>query len=297
VTDTLEHTARQIAERGRDELVARLRPAFQEAARAHADVLEIEPEQLEQMVQRAADRADGLQWRRALASVASEQLGIGMGEALSHPAVARAQAIVGAPSYEESLTKLKAAAKAPPEQTPEPAPEAQTEVEEPAAADDDESEVAEAEPQATMEAEAVDAPDDDEPLESEEPAGAAAAEASQSAEEDEEGPTQEDGTLRIAAVHLGGIANLKPAEEGIELRLSDAGLDIARDESEVLGRLAWDDISELQVPHPRGVRRRRRSETHLVVRTAHGDASFQIPGLTADELRQHLDPMIKRYKR
>src|SRR5689334_43239 len=87
VTETLDHTARRIAERGREELVARLRPAYQEAASAHADVLELDDDQLEQMVQSAVDRADGLQWRRALAAVASDELGIGLGEALAHPAV------------------------------------------------------------------------------------------------------------------------------------------------------------------------------------------------------------------
>ncbi len=106
MSETLEHTARRIAEQGREALLARLRPAFAEAAAAHGDALALDDEQLEQMVQRAADRADGLQWRRALASVATEQLGIGLGEALSHPAVARAQTIVGAPSYEEALNAL-----------------------------------------------------------------------------------------------------------------------------------------------------------------------------------------------
>ena len=42
-------------------------------------------------MQSAADRADGLQWRRALAEVAAEELGVTSPEALSHPAVARAQ--------------------------------------------------------------------------------------------------------------------------------------------------------------------------------------------------------------
>ena len=266
MTDTLEHTARQIAEHGREELLARLRPAFKEAASAHADVLELAPEQLEQMVQRAADRADGLQWRRALASVASEQLGIGMGEALSHPAVARAQAIVGAPTYEESLEKLKAAAAKRPQPEPEPALEPDAPVEE-------EPEPHEQEPEA-------------QDAEAHEP----------EAEEPEAGEVSEDGNLRIAAIHVGGIANLSPAESGIELRLSPDGLDIARQENEVLGRLAWADIAELEVPAPRGLRRKRRAETQLVVRTGHGDASFEIPGLSAEELRGHLEPMLKRYK-
>ncbi len=36
------------------------------------------------------------------------------------------------------------------------------------------------------------------------------------------------GRLRLDAVHLGGIAHLKPAEGDIELRLSEEGLDIVR---------------------------------------------------------------------
>ncbi|MDQ6803384.1 MAG: hypothetical protein M3065_00110 [Actinomycetota bacterium] len=103
---TLEDSARRIAQRGREALLERLRGAFEAAAAAHADVLELNEERLERMVQDAAERADGLQWRRALATVATEELGIGLGEALGHPAVARAQAIVGAPSYEEGLAAI-----------------------------------------------------------------------------------------------------------------------------------------------------------------------------------------------
>lgn len=102
MTDTLEDTAHRIADRGRDALVARLRPAFEQAAATHADLLELDSDQLDRMVQNAADNADGLQWRRALASVATEELGIGLGEALSHPAVERAQSIVGAPSTRQA---------------------------------------------------------------------------------------------------------------------------------------------------------------------------------------------------
>jgi hypothetical protein len=99
VTDRLEHTAQRIAERGRASLVDYLRPAFQRSAAAHAGRVELSPDQLEQMVQESADRADGLLWRRALAGVASDVLDISLGEALGHPAVARAQAIAGAPPY------------------------------------------------------------------------------------------------------------------------------------------------------------------------------------------------------
>ncbi len=134
MTDSLEDTAQRIAERGRDALVERLRPAFRDAAAKHADVLELRDEQIEEMVQRAADRADGLQWRRALAGVATEELGIGLGEALSHPAVARAQAIVGAPSYEERREAVvagrpEASAATTPEPQPEPEPQSEPQLE------------------------------------------------------------------------------------------------------------------------------------------------------------------------
>jgi hypothetical protein len=106
MAEALEESAQRIAERGRAALLDRLRGAFEEAAAAHADVLELGDDKLERMIQDAADRADGLQWRRALAAVATEELGIGLAEALGHPAVARAQAIVGAPSYEEGLAAI-----------------------------------------------------------------------------------------------------------------------------------------------------------------------------------------------
>ncbi|HEY5319161.1 MAG TPA: hypothetical protein VIJ20_14320 [Solirubrobacteraceae bacterium] len=106
MTKTLDESAQRIADRGREALLERLRGAFEEAAAAHADVLELDADMLERMIHRAVDRADGLQWRRALATVATEELDIGLGEALGHPAVARAQEIVGAPSYEEGLAAI-----------------------------------------------------------------------------------------------------------------------------------------------------------------------------------------------
>jgi hypothetical protein len=106
MAEALEDSAQRIAGKGREALLGRLREAFEETAAAHAEVLELGPGRLDQMVERAADRADGLQWRRALAAVATEELGISLGEALGHPAVARAQEIVGAPSYEDGLAAI-----------------------------------------------------------------------------------------------------------------------------------------------------------------------------------------------
>jgi hypothetical protein len=275
VTEDLDQTAQQIADRGREALVERLRPAFRDAAAQHADVLELSDEQLEQMVQRAADRADGLQWRRALATVATEELGIGLGEALSHPAVERAQSIVGAPSYEESLVALTAR-----RQT-----EAENEEEEALAAevdevDDVDGEAESDEDEAESEADEADAP------------------VGGTAEHEAVAMADDPDSIRVAVIHLGGVANLEPGEGDIELRVSEVGLDIVRGIDETLGRLTWGDIRELTVPSPRGLLRRRRdAPANLVIRTENGDASFEAPAVGADELRAHLAPLIERHGR
>lgn len=273
--DTTEQTAQRIAARGREELLARLRPAFAEAAAAHADVLELNPDQLEEMVQRAADRADGLQWRRALAAVATEELGISLGEALGHPAVERAQEIVGAPSYEESLAKLG------------PLPDKEQEGEngdvEATAAEESMVE-AEEEPAKPLDAAELD--EQDEPTTAEEPATPGDNGTLPASDEPE--------ALQLTAVHLGGIANLAPAESDIRLEFSAHGLDVIRGSDTILGRLGWEDIRALDVPGPRGWRKRRRDQPcHLVVRTDHGDASFEIPGLSSSDLRDHLETVRK----
>jgi hypothetical protein len=307
VTDTLELSAKRIAERGRDELLSKLRPAFAEAASAHADVLKLDADQLEQMVQRAADRADGLQWRRALASVATEELGIGLGEALGHPAVQRAQAMVGAPSYEDSLKALReprngngngaATAEAAPEPRPEeqrapappvPPPAAQAPAPQTAAATrpqpvappKPEPEAAAPEPTPAPQAKAEPQP---------EPAGPRPAPAA---------PRRpaEPPPIRVTAIHLGGVTGLRPGESEIELRLSDDGLDISRRPGELFGRLSWNEMHGLEVPPVRGLLRRRRDpRAHLVVRAEHGDASFEIPAVAPEELREHLEPLLVRH--
>ena len=100
--DPAELAARRIAERGRDALVVWLRPVFAETIASSGASETIDAVGLERMVQAAADRADGVVWRRALAEVATRELEIGLGEAAEHPAVRRAQEILGAPAYPES---------------------------------------------------------------------------------------------------------------------------------------------------------------------------------------------------
>jgi hypothetical protein len=405
----VETQAHQIAARGREALVERMRIAYGDAAAAHADVISLDDEHIEAMVQSAADRADGLQWRRALAAVAAEELGISATEALSHPAVLRAQALVGAPSYEQSLAELIArpvplpapataitgngagAEGAVPEPeppqpqdalsepileppAPEPAPEPASELAsepaseapaaEPAVALEqergsgaDELETVEAddvvlellpEPDPIeYETEAYDvessfveaeeqAPPTPEPFTAAPEPSAAAPEPFAAAEEqpplpsnpfsaqrteplaqepladeqDEQqtAPIQEDeqesAPLReeeievsFAAIHLGGVANLPTKREGLTVRLSSDGLDIMQGERNIIGRLVWDEIEALEVPNLRVRRRQKQARARLVVRTPHGDASFEVPEVPAEELRDRVEPLMRIFGR
>ena len=381
MTDTdvdLETLAQRIADGGHDALVARLRSAYADAAAAHADLISLDDERIEAMVQSAAGHADGLQWRRALADVAADELGVSVTEALTHPAVARAQALVGAPSYEQSLAELIARPvpadvlpePEPPAPEPEPEPEPAPPVPEPPASawrsvSDVDSELPQtAEHQAVAIAEGSDAPADElettqadeletveaddvvlellpepDPIEYE--AAAYDVEATYTEEEpptlepepfsaaaiDEEFDQQgapiaapepaaqaetqampymeaepvieyrEELELVIPAIHQGGVANLPTKREGLGVRLSADGLDILQGDRDIIGRLSWDEIETLEVPNQRA--RRRRSEPHarLLVRTPHGDASFDVPGISSDELRDRVEPIVRLYGR
>ena len=366
MTDTdvnVETLAQRIAARGRDALVERLRVAYSDAAAVHADIVSLDDKRIETLVQSAADRADGLQWRRALAGVAAEELDLTIPEALSHPAVARAQTLVGAPSYEQSLAELiarpvppassnggeltGAPAGAPAtsvastpdgqleleaEPAPEPTPEPEFEADrlEAVEADDEvfdllpepdpvelDTVLYEAQPDYTEQdapptlepepfAEETDGTDEASPEQpsvaegaSSEAEGASSEAEGASSEAEEPAAAQEPSSeedLQVTAVHLGGVANLPTHQEGLGLRLSENGLDILQSGGEIIGRLVWEEIDALEVPHMR-TRRRRQQAAHarLVVRTAHGDASFEIPGFASDELRDRIEPLISRY--
>lgn len=371
----VDELSRQIADEGREALVARLRSAYADAAAAHADIVSLTDARIEELVQNAADHADGLQWRRALATVASRRLGVSVVEALSHPAVSRAQALLGAPSYEQSLAELIAQPVPPaqaeppaavPVETEDPEPPAQVEPDDaPEIAGqmqlDEEGEAGVAvEPEATMpmtleheraevpvsddslpeELEEVEADDtavallpepepafeDDAEAEAEaeaeatapEPeaeAGAsaepadeadvgAAAETEQDAEtaESEQATTQPDSgdgpleDLRVPIIHLGGVASLPTHEPGMDIRLSAEGLDIMHSTGEIIGRLMWDEIYMIDVPNQRKRRRHPDRDPRLIVRTNQGDATFEVPGYVADELRDRVALRFERYQ-
>ena len=101
--------------------------------------------------------------------------------------------------------------------------------------------------------------------------------------------------LRVPAVHTGGIETLKPGDKDIELRLSDAGLDvIKRSSGEAIGRLAWGEITGVELAQAKRSLRGRRRAQSLQVRTARGQASFELPGLSDEEAAEHLRPLLQR---
>jgi hypothetical protein len=326
----VEELAQRIAAGGRDALERRLRGAYADAAAAHADIVALDDARIEAMVQSAADRADGLQWRRALAGVASEELGITVAEALSHPSVVRAQAIVGAPTYEQSLAELinrpvpppggisnGSAATDGPAGPPVPLAQAEPELEAEPPEPEVEAPVAEVPEQLSDELEAIEADDEifdllpePEPIEletqlyetlpayTEEQAPPTLEPEPFVAEDEDEDERYESEDLRVTAIHLGGVANLPASRDGLDLRLSASGLDILQSDEEIVGRLPWEEIDALEVPNQRARRRRQpKDRARLVVRTRHGDASFEVPGFSPEELRDRVEPLISRYGR
>jgi hypothetical protein len=450
----VDDLSQRIAARGRVALVERLRTAYKDAASAHGDIVSLGEDRLEALVQNAADHADGLQWRRALAGLAAEELGVTIAEALSHPAVVRAQSLVGAPSYEQSLAELitrpippplpskqrdyddperppaqidgqlqlsaedereaaaAAAAAAAEAGSGEPEPEAHFEhaqaelpvtdeshaegLEE-TIADDSHAEgfeetitddshadgleetiaddaivelLPEPDPSFEVDTESYDlsaehahgeagdnvwttpeAEMHSEPeveVQSEPEAGdvqtepeadaptapadrvaaalglaygtapgdaatgdAAGAEALEQRTGGEfvgrapagpevaaDSPSVGDGVgeLTVTAVHLGGVANLPTGGDGLGLRMSELGLDIMRSGDDIIGRLPWSEIEALEVPSPRRRRRNHNVAARLVVRTRQGDASFEIPGYSSEELRDRVELRLDRYR-
>ena len=326
-----EQLAQRIADRGREALLERLRPAFAAAAAAHADVIQLDEERIEQMVQRAADRADGLQWRRALAGVAVDELGIGLAEALGHPAVVRAQELAGAPSYEDALAGIgrgeaaradaaepQAEAEAEPEREaeteagaePEAEPEAEAEVlpeQEPEAEPEPEPE-AEAQPEPEAEPEPEPEPEPEAEAQPEPEAGPEAEPEEQAEPEPGEAsfngvesvaaarPTGSDSrVVTLRAVHLEGLQNAAQADADLRLRFSGRGIEVLRRSNNVaLARMRWREIQGIELPHSRGrLRRRRREDAQITVHSERGRMLFEVPGVTADEVKARLAPIVE----
>ncbi len=101
--------------------------------------------------------------------------------------------------------------------------------------------------------------------------------------------------LRLSAVHLNGIESLRHGDRDIELRLSNAGLDVLkRSTGAAIGRLEWREIEKVELPPPRRGLRSGRRARELHVSTGRGEAQFELPGLSDEELHEHLEPTLAR---
>ena len=103
--------------------------------------------------------------------------------------------------------------------------------------------------------------------------------------------------LRLAAVHVSGIESLRNGEEDLELRFSDAGLDLLKASSGAsIGRLHWSEIHDIDVKRSRRGARPGRRVQELRVHAQSGRATFQLPGLTAQQVKEHVEPVLTRVR-
>jgi hypothetical protein len=103
--------------------------------------------------------------------------------------------------------------------------------------------------------------------------------------------------LRMAAVHVSGIESLRNGESDLELRFSDAGLDLLKASSgAAIGRLLWSEIHSVDVEGSRRGLRPGRRVQELHVRAQSGRATFQLPGMSSEQVNEHLGPVLARLR-
>jgi hypothetical protein len=103
--------------------------------------------------------------------------------------------------------------------------------------------------------------------------------------------------LRLSAVHVSGIEALRNGESDLELRFSDAGLDLLKASSGgAIGRLLWSEIHGVEMASARRGLRPGRRVQELRVRAQSGQAIFQLPGMTSEQVNQHLEPVLARLR-
>ena len=101
--------------------------------------------------------------------------------------------------------------------------------------------------------------------------------------------------LLLDAVHVFGIETLEPGDEDIELRLADAGIDVHKPSTaEMIGRLRWSEVQSVAVQRPRRGLPGRRRPALFVAGTDRGEVTFELPGVSDDEITKHLEPLIAR---
>lgn len=258
----------RIAALGRELLRQRLRDALERQARAEG--ITLDREQADRLVSDGCARAGEPLWRLSLTEAAAAELGVAPAEAVDHPDVERARRLVAAPAPEPSPAPLP---EQPPAGLPPLPPPAPPPVSQPASApapapgalsDGTAARERTGEPRA--------------------PAAAATATLAPHAD-----------AVRIAAVHVSGLEAVRAGERDLELRFSPAGLDVLKRSSGApIGRLRWDQIRAVELPRRRRGLRALRGAPELHVETDQGRASFELPGVSEEDLSEHLAPLLER---
>jgi hypothetical protein len=103
--------------------------------------------------------------------------------------------------------------------------------------------------------------------------------------------------LLLDAVHVFGIETLEPGDHDIELRFADVGIDVRKPSTaETIGRLRWDEVRTAVVERPRRGLPGRRRPGLFVAGTERGEVTFELPGVSEDEISEHLEPLIARHR-
>jgi hypothetical protein len=101
--------------------------------------------------------------------------------------------------------------------------------------------------------------------------------------------------LLLDAVHVFGIETLQPGDSDIELRLADVGIDVRKPSTaETIGRLRWDEVRTVAVQRPRRGLPGRRRPALFVAGTDRGEVTFELPGVSDEEITEHVEPLIAR---
>ena len=91
--------------------------------------------------------------------------------------------------------------------------------------------------------------------------------------------------------------SLRNGESDLELRFSDAGLDLLKASSgAAIGRLLWSEIHSVDVASARRGLRPGRRVQELHIKAQSGRAIFQLPGMTSEQVSQHLEPALARLR-
>ncbi len=319
VTGPASATAERIAAVGRAHVHRRLHVAL--AQQAQLAGLTLPPAEAERLVSEGAARAGAALWRLSLAEAAAVELGLELESALWHPEVELAHEMTGAPAFgpgprspgtpaESSPATVAALPRTPAgagtptvpaapdtpagagtptgaaaQRTHEPPATAPAARPDPGASQAPAAPPAPGAPQRTLGPQPTIGPH--RPVTARPPHG--------SPDAPPGSPPPHPDAIRVAAIHVGGLEAVRAGERDLELRFSPAGMDVlVRSSGAPIGRLRWDQIRTVELPRRRRGLRGLRGAQELHVETDHGRASFELPGVSEQELGEHLAPLLER---